>query len=601
MSSETGAKIIARALHDLDVKVLFGIVGIPVVEIAEEAINLGIRFIGFRNEQAASYAASVYGYLTGRPGVCLVVGGPGVLHAMAGIGNSSVNAFPLLILAGSSESHLVTKGAFQELDAISLLSPHTKLAVRPAGLESIPEAIQSAYRSSWYGRPGTGFVDFPADLIQGAVDSPSDVSAAEKVAEAPRGASDGDRILQLAGLIKNAKAPLIVVGKGAAYARAEKPLRELIDRTGTPFLPTPMGKGVLPDSHPQNTSSARSTALQKADVVLVLGARLNWILHFGESPKWNPSVRIIQVDISAEEIGRNRGDASLGIIGDISVVTQQLTHALGSWRYNPKASNFTQLLSDSKTKNESNAAGKLAQSKDKIPMTYARAFDVIKSTIHGLSPAEDGGVVYVSEGANTMDISRSVFNVEYPRLRLDAGTHATMGVGLGYAIAAHAAYNGAAAEGISGSNKPKKIVAFEGDSAFGFSAMEVETMARYGMDVLIYVINNGGVYHGDSSSADEWLALQKVTAAGGSSQKGLRSTSLGWEVGYEQLAEACGGKGFLVRTPQELEHATLEGFKSKVPVVVNVIIEAGQGGKLEFGWQASAKKAKAEKSGSAKL
>ncbi|KAI9825260.1 MAG: hypothetical protein M1832_001294 [Thelocarpon impressellum] len=226
----TGAKVIAQALRQLGVRVLFGLVGIPVVEIAEEAIALGIRFVAFRNEQAASYAASAYGYLTGRPGVCLVVGGPGVLHAMAGIGNSSANAFPLLLLAGSSERHLVSKGAFQELDAIALLAPHTKLSIRPPGLESVPESIQTAYRSSLYGRPGTSFVDLPADLIQGSVEDGQDVEAVEEVAFAPTGGADLEKLVKVARLLKAAKAPLVVVGKGAAYARAEGVLRELINR-----------------------------------------------------------------------------------------------------------------------------------------------------------------------------------------------------------------------------------------------------------------------------------------------------------------------------------------------------------------------------------
>ena len=391
----------------------------------------------------------------------------------------------------------------------------------------------------------------------------------------------------------SAKAPLVVVGKGAAYARGESAIRDLIDRlspnaltdenlltvifrTSIPFLPTPMGKGVVPDSHPLNAASARSTALQQADIVLILGAQLNWILHFGEAPKWNPNARFIQVDISAEAIGRNRGDANLGIVGDLSTVVAQLTQRLKGWRWHSSASDFSSRLDASKKKNESAAAKKAEL--DQIPMTYARTFDVIKSTLHRLSPPEDAGVVYVSEGANTMDISRSVFPVDYPRLRLDAGTHATMGVGLGYAIAAHAAYNAHQPEGSSGPASKKKIVALEGDSAFGFSAMEIETMARYGMDVLIFVINNGGVYHGDSKSADEWLALQKASLEGKSS--GLRSTSLGWEVGYEKIAQACGGLGYLVRTPKELEEATVKGFEAKVPVVVNVIIEAGAAKKL---------------------
>lgn len=504
-----------------------------------------------------------------------------------------MNAFPLLLLAGSSETHLVSRGAFQELDAISLLTPHTKLALRPPSLESIPDVIQNTYRTSWYGRPGTGFIDLPADLIKGAVEDAEDVAEASPLPDAPKGGVEEAELFKIVQLIKAAKAPLIVIGKGAAYARAEGVIRELVDKTNLPFLPTPMGKGVVPDSHLANTASARSTALREADVVLILGARLNWILHFGDAPKWNPSARFIQVDISAEEIGRNSSKAELGVIGDIGVVVSQVTAALGAWFFSTNSSPYVQHLSAAKSKNESTAASRASSAK--LPMTYANAFSIIESTLHRLSPPDDGSIVYVSEGANTMDISRSIFPISHPRLRLDAGTHATMGIGLGYAIAAHEAYNGTAGEGKSGPAARKKIVALEGDSAFGFSAMEVETMARYGMDVLIFVMNNGGVYHGDSDDAAEWLAMQGKTQEG-AVQGGLRSTSLGWEVGYEKLAEACGGAGYMVRTPEELEKATREGFHEKRVTVVNVIIEAGKGQKLEFGWQASGgKKKKAAK------
>ena len=572
MVSPTGAALIARALHELGLKVIFGLVGIPVVQIAEEAIALGIRFIAFRNEQSASYAATAYGYLTGRPGVCLVVGGPGVLHAIAGIGNSSANAFPLLLLAGSSETHLVTKGAFQEMDAISLLTPHTKIAVR-SSLDSIPQSLTNAYKTSFYGRSGPSFVDLPADVIQGE----GEEIATRIVPAPPRAALDPEKIQSIVQILKSARAPLVIVGKGAAYSQAEAAIRKLIDQSKIPFLPTPMGKGVLPDSHPSNTATARSAALKGADVVLILGARLNWILHFGEDPKWNPDVKIIQVDISAEELGKNNGDPALGVIGDVKAVTTQLTEALGNWEYNI-SSEYVKSLEASAAKNEAKA--EKAAKVDKSPMTYARTFNVIKETLDTLSQPGDGGVVYVSEGANTMDISRSAFPVEHPRLRLDAGTHATMGVGLGYAIAAHCAYNFPSPEATSGPKAcHKKVVCLEGDSAFGFSLAEVETMARYRMDILIFVINNGGVYHGDSDDSDAWLQLQNNTIEG-KSQGGLRSSSLGWEVGYEKVAEMCGGEGYLVRTPEELARATEEGFKASVPVVVNVIIEAGQAQKL---------------------
>ncbi|PYH41192.1 uncharacterized protein BP01DRAFT_377199 [Aspergillus saccharolyticus JOP 1030-1] len=595
MAEVTGAQLIARTLRDLGVTVIFGIVGIPVVEIAEEAINLGIRFVAFRNEQACSYAASVYGYMTGRPGVCLVVGGPGVLHTIAGIGNATANNFPLLVLAGSAETTAITKGAFQELDAISFLTPHTKLAVRASSLDFIPGAVKNAYRTCWYGRPGPTFVDLPADIIQGRA-AATEVRLPQpetmRVAAPPKASGDPALILKAAQLLKAAKAPLLVVGKGAAYARAETQLRRLVDRAGLPFLPTPMGKGVLPDSHKHNVSSARSAALKHADVVLVLGARLNWILHFGEAPKWSPSAKIIQVDLCAEEIGRNAGAAELGILGDIGLVVDQLAAALSNWRYIPSAPlrdgqkhTFLEVLDASIQKNTKTAtqAAHRPTPRD-APMTYQRAFHLIKSTLDELAPETSGGVVYVSEGANTMDISRSIFPVDHPRQRLDAGTYATMGVGMGYIVAAHEAYNA-----ISTGERPKKIVAFEGDSAFGFSAMEIETLARYRIPALIFVVNNSGIYHGDTRSAGEWKTLQEQTAQNDTKsddgKRGLRSTSLLYETRYEMLATMCGGEGWFVRTEEELVEATRRGFASEGPTVVNVIVEPGIGKKIGFAWQ----------------
>lgn len=475
-------------------------------------------------------------------------------------------------------------------------------------------------------------MDLPADLIQGSVEAFQNTQEVTPLPEGPRGGADEIRMDEIARVLKKAKAPLVVIGKGAAYAKAEVAIRELVDKSQLPFLPTPMGKGIVADSHPLNAASARSTALKEADVVLVLGARLNWILHFGDPPKWNPSATFIQVDISAAEIGRNRGSASLSVIGDLRIVVPQLIRALGTWSYNPSVSLYTQHLFAAKARNSRLASEKA--SVNTLPMTYARAFSTIERTLQRLSPVDSGGIVYVSEGANTMDISRSIFPVSHPRLRLDAGTHATMGIGLGYAIAAHAAYNSYSAEATSGPVGRKKIVALEGDSAFGFSAMEVETMARYEMDILIFVMNNSGVYHGDSNDAQEWNQLQKSTSAtwlspthhhppsqssglpfpqndGNNSPQlpphhqpqnhpthqnqqsqtpsaGLRSTSLSFETRYEKLAQMTrGGLGYVVRTPEELERATEEGFRSSNVCVVNVIIEAGErGGKLEFGWQA---------------
>ncbi|OCT49224.1 2-hydroxyacyl-CoA lyase 1 [Cladophialophora carrionii] len=637
MTVPTGAKVIAQALHDLGVTVIHTLVGIPVAEIAEEAIDLGIHVIGYRNEQACSYAASAYGYLTAQPGVCILTGGPGILHGTAGIGNASANAFPLLVLGGSSESSLSTKGGFQEMDAVALLTPQTKFATRPTSRDppTIVAAIRNAYRIAWYGRPGPTFVDLPTEMIMEPVIAAARSAATSHspivVSPPPKPAGDPDLVRSAARLLRSASSPLVIVGKGAAYSRAEHSICNLVQTHHLPFLPTPMGKGIIPDSHPLNTSSARSTALKNADVILLLGARLNWILHFGEAPKYRPDVKIIQVDISAEELGRtNRlGQPSLSIFGDIGLVVDQLHHELGvEWKALPHAtvrhplspsaqspsSPYVTLLSKTASKNEARSH-RLAHTPTPPGghLTYERTYHILKSTLDALSPPEAGEIVYVSEGANTMDISRSAFPLERPRQRLDAGTYATMGVGMGYAIAAWTAHNLAPGHRHQlGGMKPKKIIALEGDSAFGFSAMEVETMARHNMDVMIVVMNNSGIYKGDALTRAAWTELQRQTTsrdtqagAGAGAEdvqaeedvvvveeekktprkKGLRSTSLLYETRYEKMADMVGGKGWFIRTEDEMAHAVRAAFVERGKVcVLNVIIDPGLNSAAQFGW-----------------
>ncbi|RPB02931.1 hypothetical protein L873DRAFT_1732506 [Choiromyces venosus 120613-1] len=578
---QTGAQLIAHSLKSLDVRIIFGIVGIPVIEVAEACLALGIKFVSFRNEQAASYAASAYGYLTGRPGVCLVVGGPGVLHAMAGVGNSMINAtYPLLLLAGSAETAAgPTKGAFQQLDAVSLLAPHTKFAVRPPSLEDLPHSIRDAYRFAFYGRPGVGFVDLPADFIQGV---PTEVIQVERVEPQPRILGDEQRVLAVAQALRSAQRPLIVIGKGAAYARSEGILREFIDATKFPFLPTPQGKGVLPDNHPLNTSSARSTALAGADVVLLIGARLNWILHFGQPPKWSPGVCIAQIDICAEELDRGSADPSLSILGDItSVMTQLLPHLSN---YQPPSSAWSTTLAASAAKNTAIAQRKASTVTH--PLTYHRTFTLIKDTLEALSPGGADNLVYVSEGANTMDISRSIFPVSSPRHRLDAGTYATMGVGLGYAIAAEMAYNHTREATAPSTHVRKRIISLEGDSAIGFSLPEIETMSRYRLPIIIFVINNGGVYHGISDNSPTWGTEHwDVDKDGKRKDVLLTSTALGFETGYDVVAQGLGGRGWRVADEKALAQAVKEAWEHRDgPSLINVIITSGAGGELEFAW-----------------
>lgn len=554
----SGAQVIAEALKRLGVEVIFGIVGIPVIEVAEACIAIGIRFISFRNEQSASYAAGYYGYLTGRPGVCLVVGGPGVVHALAGVANAQVNHWPMLLLAGASETFQTGQGAFQELDQVHAVQSYTKYAARPAGLEKVPWTIEKALRTAFYGRPGPTYVDLPSDYIQGKVSS-DDIEYALKVPEAPVSLADPQLIKKAVHLLQNAKAPLVIIGKGAAYSRAENQVKKLVETRNFPFLPTPMAKGVISDTHPLCVAAARSQALAEADVVLVLGARLNWILHYGAEPKFKKDVKIIHVDISPEELNNNR-TAEVALLGHLPAVVEQLISGFSA----PALSSSNAYLAALVKKVRTNAE-KIAPkyNEDKIPMTYHRVFGEIKARL-----PTDGSVFIVSEGANTMDIGRSVFDQYTPRRRLDAATFATMGVGMGAAIAAQA-YD------------PKgKVVMIVGDSAFGFSAMEVETAARNQYPLIIFVINNNGVYRGLDQEAFDKLPREQ-----------LPSTQLGVDTRYDLIGQACGAKGVLVRTPDELKAATKAALsETKIPTVINVLIKPGGNKKLEFGWLASTKK-----------
>jgi 2-hydroxyacyl-CoA lyase 1 len=462
-------------------------------------------------------------------------------------------------------------------------------------------------------------VDLPTELIMEPVLKVRRGGASVRevqVRAPPKPMGDVELVREAAKLLQSAEAPLVILGKGAAYARAEGSIRQLVSTHNLPFLPTPMGKGIVPDSNPLNTSSARSAALKHADVILLLGGRLNWILHHGEAPKYRPDVKIIQVDISPDELGRvnSSGQPSLGILGDIDMVVKQIHVELGnSWRSFPSANihgqsatKYLSLMSLAASKNEARSL-ELAHTtiNPDGQLTYERTYHIIKSQLDTLSPPSDGNVVYVSEGANTMDISRSYFPLEHPRTRLDAGSHGTMGVGLGYAIAAYAAHNMP--------NRTKKIVALEGDSAFGFSGMEIETMARHKMDVMIIVMNNSGIYKGDSGDKATWDRRQEETVAdttrtieasdkSSKAKKGLRSTSLLYETRYEKMAEMVRGRGWLVRTEGDLAQAVREAFLETEKVcLLNVIIDPGLNMAAQFGWMEAKEKHGGKAAGEPKL
>ncbi len=547
MAQITGAQIVARSLKQQGVEYMFGIVGIPVIPIAAAAQREGIKFYGFRNEQAASYAAAAVGYLTGRPGVCLGVSGPGMIHGIAGMANAWSNTWPMILIGGANDSYQNGQGAFQEAPQIEAARPFAKYAARPDSVARLPFYVEQAVRTSIYGRPGACYLDLAGDIITGSVEE-DELTWPSPCPDPPRAAAPEDNVNAAIAALKSAERPLVIVGKGAAYSRAEAEVLKFVEATGLPYLATPMGKGVIPDDHPQSIAPARSMALQQADVIFLMGARLNWMLHFGLPPRFNEKVRVIQMDINHEEIGTNV-PTEVALVGDAKAITGQLNAALekNPWSYPSETTWWTGL----RNKIAENATTVAEMSADNsTPMGYYRVF----SEINALLPKD----AYIqNEGASTMDIGRTMMPNFLPRHRLDAGTFGTMGVGLGQAIAAAVV------------NPDKKVVCIEGDSAFGFSGMEVETAARYGMNITFIIINNNGIGGGPDELDPTRVPPSAYTPS----------------AHYEKMAEIYGGKGFFVTEPDQLKGVLEEALATDKPSIVNIMISAKSSRKpQQFAW-----------------
>ncbi|MYE50392.1 MAG: oxalyl-CoA decarboxylase [Gammaproteobacteria bacterium] len=548
MGTIDGATLMAQSLKQQGVDMMFGIVGFPVIGVAAAAQKAGITYIGMRNEQSASYAAQAAGYLTGRPQACLTVSGPGVIHAFAGLANAQQNCWPMILIGGASPVYQNGMGGFQEERQVQLAAPYCKYAHAIEHTARIPYYVEQAVRHAKFGRPGPTYLDFPDDIIRGQVEEDK-VRSAATVGEPPRSQANPGAVEAALSALESAERPLVIVGKGMAWSRAEDEVRSFIERTQLPFLASPMGKGILPDDDPLSVGAARSTALREADLVFLMGARLNWIMHFGLPPRFKDGVRVVQLDVAAEEIGTNV-PAEVALLGDGKAVVGQLNQALDErqWFYPADTAWRSQLREKAQANLE---AVKPMIDDESSPMNYYRAYRDIEAWL-----PEDA--IIIGEGANTMDIGRTQMANRSPRHRLDAGTYGTMGIGLGFAVAAAVA------------QPDKPIVSVQGDSAFGFSGMEIETMVRYKLPVKMVVLNNGGIGGGIGPLKEGQSVPPPILTYGAR---------------YDGMLEALGGKGLYVEDPADLRAALDEAMAFDGPALVNVPIHPQAGRKpQQFGW-----------------
>ncbi|HEY7084193.1 MAG TPA: oxalyl-CoA decarboxylase [Hyphomicrobiaceae bacterium] len=541
-----GFHLVIEALKLNGITTIYGVPGIPITDLGRMAQAAGMRVISFRHEQNAGNAAAIAGFLTKKPGICLTVSAPGFLNGLTALANATTNCFPMLLISGSSEREIVDlqQGDYEEMDQLAIAKPLCKAAFRVLHAADIGIGIARAMRAALSGRPGGVYLDLPAKLFAQVMNAEAGARSLVKVVDpAPAQIPGPAAVKRALDVLRSAKRPLIVLGKGAAYAQADATIRDFVEKSGAPFLPMSMAKGLLPDTHPQCAGAARSTVLRDCDVVMLIGARLNWLLSHGKGKTWGEphAKRFIQIDIEPKEMDSNV-EIAAPLVGDVgSCVSALLEGMEGKWPAPPAEWSDTV-----RTKREENVA-KMAPRlmKNSAPMDFHGALGALRTVIKARPDT-----ILVNEGANTLDLARGIIDMYQPRKRLDVGTWGVMGIGMGYAIAA----------AIETGNP---VLAVVGDSAFGFSGMEVETICRYQLPVCVVVFNNNGIYRGTD-----------VNAAGGTDPA---TTVFVKDARYDRIAEAFGGIGAHVTTPDELARAVNKAMEVRRPTLINAVIDPAAG------------------------
>lgn len=539
-----GFHLIIDALKLNGVKTIYGVPGIPITDFGRMAQAEGIRVISFRHEQNAGNAAAIAGYLTKAPGICLTVSAPGFLNGLTALANATTNCFPMILISGSSEREIVDlqQGDYEEMDQLAIAKPLCKAAFRVLHAADIGIGVARAIRAAVSGRPGGVYLDLPAKLFGQVMDAEAGEKSLVKVIDAaPAQIPAPSAIKRALDVLKGAKRPLIILGKGAAYAQADDEVRALVEKSGIPFLPMSMAKGLLPDTHPQSAGAARSTVLKDSDVVMLIGARLNWLLSHGKGKTWGDAPKqFIQIDIEPKEMDSNI-EIVAPVVGDIGSCVSALLDGMGGNWQNPPA-DWISTVTSKRDENIAKMAPRLM--KNTAPMDFHGALGALRTVIK-----ERPDAILVNEGANTLDLARGIIDMYQPRKRLDVGTWGVMGIGMGFAIAA-AIETG------------KPVLAVEGDSAFGFSGMEVETICRYELPVCVVIFNNNGIYRGTDTDPHG---------------RDPGTTVFVKDSRYDKMMEAFGGVGVNVTTPDELKRAVDAAMDSGKPTLINAVIDPTAG------------------------
>lgn len=522
MAEINGSEIIARCLKLEGIEDIFYIMGGPMLGTEAACIREGIRMIDVRHEQAAAFMCQAYSRLRQTPSVCMAASGPGVTNLITGVANAYIDCCPVVSFGGSSPIRQFGRQVFQEIDQVELMRGCNKHVDRLLALRRIPQQINFALQRSISGKPGPVYVDCPGDVLYEKIDENQvDWSYAGRPLMESRPLGDPHQVDALVRALAEAKQPLIVSGSGVIWSRAWAEMQAFVEAAGIPFYTTPQGRGVVPDDHPCSFLAMRSSAFRDADLIVVLGTRMNYIIGHASPPRFGPNAKIARIDICPEEIAAAARHVDIPIIGDCKMVLGQLLDGIKGKVNADSYKAWRQKLAEGEAAKRSTAgANRPAEDGDIHPV---RMLEEVKNF------AKRDAILCV-DGQETLNYGRQTMSTFMPAHRLNSGPFGTMGVGLPFGVGAKVAC------------PDKQVIVVHGDGSLGLNAMELDTAVRHKVPILIVVSLNGG-----------WT---------GDPNREKPGRELGY-TRYDKMCEVLGGHGEYVTKAEEIRPA-LERAQRKV-------------------------------------
>jgi thiamine pyrophosphate-dependent acetolactate synthase large subunit-like protein len=522
MAELTGSEIMAKSLKNEGTKDFFYIMGGPMMLAENSCIKEGIRPIDVRHEQAAALMAQAYSRLLQKPAVCMAASGPGVINLTTGVANALIDCAPVVAIGGSSSIGQFGRQTFQEIDQVAIMKGCTKWADRVLNLKRIPEMVNTAFQKAMGGKPGPVYLDFPADILYQKIpeeDVEWGLSGRSLLRARPLG--EKARVDELIDALAKAKQPIILTGSGVIWSQAWTDLTAFVEKAGVPFYTTPQGRGVLPDDHPLSFLTMRSSAFRDADLILIIGTRMNYIIGHAAPPRFAAKATIARIDIDADEIASSPRKVDIGIVGDCKAVLQQLLAAMPGRVNAENYAAWRKKLGDGEAAKKKETGGGMAM--NATPIHPLRLCEEVKNFMQR-------DAILVVDGQEILNYGRQSMPTFAPAHRLNSGPFGMMGVGMPFGVGAKVAC------------PDKQVIVVHGDGSFGLNCMELDTAVRHKIPLLVVISLNGG-----------WTADPKKEKPG---------RTLGY-TRFDKMAEALGCYGEYVEKPEDIAPA-LQRAQKKV-------------------------------------